>query len=158
MIADRTNSTHFMNEPEPQLSSPLFDETATANAQPVQPIRWARVDAWSEYPRSLWRAIAKRSRAFAVVVIAGLATGTLGGMAWVQHSQVTSESPAMGESVSELPGVASQNEQPAAPVIGGSYLQSNGSLITGPTPAIRKSRKPVRLSRAPRAYRVAVIR
>jgi hypothetical protein len=158
MIADRTNSTHFMNEPEPQLSPPRFDETAAANAQPVQRIRSARVDSWREYPSSLWRAVAKRSRTFTLVVIAGLATGTLGGMAWVRHNQVTTELPAMNESVSELPGVASQNEQPAAPVIGGSDFQGTGSVITGPTTTIRKSRKRVRFSRTPRAYRVAVIR
>jgi hypothetical protein len=158
MIADRTNSTHFINEPEPQLPPPQFDANASANAQPVQPIRWARVAAWSEYARSLGRAIAKRSRTLAVVVIAGLATGTLGGMAWVQHSQVANESPAMNESVSELPGAASQDEQPGAAVIGGSDLQRTGSMIAGPTTRIRRSRTRGRSSRAPRAYRVAVIR
>jgi hypothetical protein len=158
MIADRTDSAHFINEPEPQLSPPQFDEIASANAQPVQPIRWARVSAWSNYACSLWRASAKRSRTLAAVVILGLATGTLGGMAWVRHSQATTESPAMNESVSELPGAASQEEQPAAAVIGGSDLQSTGSMTAGPTTQIHRSRTRGRSSRVPRAYRVAVIR
>jgi hypothetical protein len=160
MIDERTDSTHFLNEPEPQLSSPQFDENASANAQPVQPIPASRVAAWRQHASSVWQAIAKRSRAFALVVIAGLATGTLGGMAWVQHSQ-TSESPAVNQSVSELPGAASKEEQPGAPVIGGSDLQSTGSMITGPTTGGRKSRMRGRSGRgtqATRAYRVAVIR
>ncbi|MDQ2977499.1 MAG: hypothetical protein M3R69_19065 [Acidobacteriota bacterium] len=157
MIADRTDSTHFVNQPEPQLSPPHFDETASANAQPVQPIRRARVAAWSQYASSLYGAAAKRSRTLALVVIAGLATGTLSGMAW-HHSQVTSESSALNESVSESPGAASQDEQPAAAVIGGSDLQSTGSMIAGPTTRIHRSRTRGRSSQAPRAYRVAVIR
>jgi hypothetical protein len=157
MVADRTDSTHFMNRPDQQLSPPQFDEIASANAQPVQPIRPARVAAWSEYASSLYRAIAKRSRTLAVVVIAGLATGTLSGMAW-HHSQVTSESPAMNESVSELPGSASQDEQTATAAIGGSDLHSTGSMINGPTTRIHRSRTRGRLNPAPRAYRVAVIR
>jgi hypothetical protein len=171
MIADRTNSTQFMDEPEAQLSPPRFDENASANAQPVQPIPASRVAAWRQHAGSVWRAIGKRSRTLAVVVIAGLATGTLGGMAWVQHRQATSGSPAMNESVSELPGAASQDEQPGAPVIGGPDVQSTGSMITGPTTRIRKSRTRARSGRSPqpsisagvrdrasRAYRVAVIR
>ena len=157
MIDDRNDSTHLIAEPEGNLPPPHFDERATANAQPVQPIRTGQVSGFHNRAASLRRAVTSRSRALALVVIAGLATGTLVGMALVKEPQVTAESPSANHSVSELtpadPPNDSQNQEPRAEELGVTGLQS-ASAGTG----IRRVRSRARSSRGARAYRVAIIR
>src|SRR6266851_10506176 len=102
MIHDRNDSTHVVDEPKLDLPPPRFDEMAVANAQPVQPIRTSRVSAFHDRVAYLRRAVTSRSRALALVVIAGLATGTLVGMAWVKEPQAAAVSPSATHSVSEL--------------------------------------------------------
>jgi hypothetical protein len=153
MVGDRNDSTHVIDEPGLNLPPPRFDEKATANAQPVQPIPAGRVSTWLENVSSLRRGIIGRGKALVLVVIAGLVTGTLGGMTLVKE-QVTDVSPAASESVSGLAPVDSQNEEPRAEVFGVTDLQSLGPTGT----RIRKSHSRARSSRAPRAYRVAVLR
>ena len=157
MIDDRNDSTHLVDEPKLNLPPPRFDERTAANAQPVQPIRTSRVSAFYNRAASLRRAVTSRSRALALVVIAGLATGTLVGMAWVKEPEATAVSPAATHSVSELapadPLNDSQNQEPRAEGFGVTDWQS-ASSATG----IRKGRSRARSSRAVRAYRVAVLR
>jgi hypothetical protein len=157
MIDDRNDSTHLVDEPKLNLPPPHFDERATANAQPVEPIRASRVSALYNRADSLRRAVTSRSRALALVVIAGLATGTLVGMALVKEPQVTAESPSANHSVSELapadPLNDSQNQQPGAEAIGVTGLE-RASAGTG----IRRNRSKARSSRGARAYRVAILR
>lgn len=157
MIDDRNDSTHSIDEPEGNLPPPHFDESATANAQPVQPIRTSRVSGFHNLAASLRRAATSRSRALALVVIAGLATGTLVGMALVKEPQVTAESPSVNHSVSELapadPPNDSQNQEPGAEAFGVTGLQS-ATAGTG----IRRGRSRARSSRGARAYRVTILR
>ena len=157
MIDDRNDSTYLIAEPEGNLPPPHFDERATANAQPVQPIRTSRVSAFHNGAASLRRAVTSRSRALALVVIAGLATGTLVGMALVKGPQAPAESPSSNHSVSELvpadPMNDSQNQEPRAEGLGVIDLQS-ASAGTG----VRRGRSRARSSRGARAYRVAIIR
>jgi hypothetical protein len=157
MIDERDDSTHDIDEPESNLPPPRFDETATAKARPVQPIPADRVSAWHKGVVSLRRKVTSSSRALVLVVIAGLVTGTLGGMAWVKERQVTDASSTANQSVSEL-GPAdshsdSPNDEPRAEVSGVTDLQG-----APPARQIRKGRSRTRSSRPPRAYRVAVIR
>jgi len=157
MIDDRNDSAHLIDEPEDNLPAPHFDESATANAQPVQPIRTSRVSGFHNLAASLRRAATSRSRALALVVIAGLATGTLVGMALVKEPQVTAESPSVNHSVSELapadPPNDSQNQEPGAEAFGVTGLQS-ATAGTG----IRRGRSRARSSRGARAYRVTILR
>lgn len=157
MNNDSNGSTQAVDEPEFNLPPPRFDERATAKAQPVQPISPSRVSAWRNTVDSMRRAISDSSRALALVVFAGLVTGTLGGMAWVKQQQTTDIVPSVNESVSELAPPESQkdsqNEEPRAAVFGVTDLRSP-KLAT----RIRKGRSRVRSSRVPRAYRVAVLR
>jgi hypothetical protein len=156
MNNDSNGSTQAVDEPEFNLPAPRFDERATAKAQPVQPISPSRVSSWRNTIGSMRRAISDSSKALALVVVAGLVTGTLGGMAWVKERQVT-DPPSVNESVSELAAsdsqIDSRNEEPRAAVFGVTNLQSP-KLTT----RIRKSRLRVRSSRVPHAYRVAVLR
>jgi len=157
MIDDRNDSTHLIDEPEGSLPPPHFDERATANAQPVQPIRTSRVSGFPNLAASLRRAVTSSSRALVLVVIAGLATGTLVGMAWVKEPQATAESHSANHSVSELapadPLSDSQNQQPGAEAIGVAGLE-RASAGTG----IRRSRSRAKPNRGGRAYRVAILR
>jgi len=154
MTNDRNDSTHVIDEPEFNLPPPRFDDRATANAQLVQPIPTSRVSALIQAVSSVRRAITGSSKALALVVIAGLVTGTLGGMAWVKHRQVTDVSLPVNESLFDVTPADSQNEEPRAEVFGVRDLQSASPTAT----RIRKGRSRVRSSRAPRAYRVAVLR
>lgn len=157
MVDDQNDSTHVIDEPEENLPPPRFDERATANAQPVQPIRTDRVSAFYNGAASLRRAVTSRSRALALVVIAGLATGTLVGMALVKDHQVTAESPSANPPVSELAPADqpndSQNQEPRAEGLGVNGLQSASAAI-----GIHRVRSRARSSRGARAFRVAIIR
>ena len=157
MIDDRNDSAHLIDEPEDNLPPPHFDERAAANAQPVQPIQTGRVSAFHNLAASLRRAVTSRSRALALVVIAGLATGTLVGMALVKEPQVTAEFPSANHSVPELapadPPNDSQNQEPRAEGLAVTGLQ-NASAGTG----IPRVRSRARSSRGARAYRVAILR
>ncbi|MEP6912008.1 MAG: hypothetical protein ABI923_04595 [bacterium] len=145
MIDDRNGSTQIIDKPYANLPAPRFDERAAANAQPVEPVRTRRISALAG---SFRQAVTSGSRALALVVVAGLATGTLVGMAWVKVPRATAESPSANHSVSELapadPLSDSQNQQPGAEAFAG----------TG----IRRSGLRSRSSRGARAYRVAILR
>lgn len=157
MSDDRNDSAHLIGEPELNLTAPLFDERATANAQPVQPIPTSRGSGFNNRAAALRRALTSSSRALALVVIAGLATGTLVGMAWVKEPQVTAVSPSASESASESAPTdllnGSPNSEPRAETVGGTGLQS-----ASPATGIRGGRSRLRSTRATRAYRVAVLR
>lgn len=157
MIDEQDNSTHGIDEPELSLPPPRFDERATAKARPVQPIPADRVSPWHKGVVYFQRAFTSSSRALVLVVIAGLVTGTLGGMAWIKEHPVTNMSLPANESVSELAPADSpndsQNEEPRAEVFGVTDLQD-----ASPARQIRKGRSRTKTSRAPHAYRVAVIR
>ena len=150
MIDDRNVSKHPTEALEFNLSMPRFDEKAAANAQPVQPLPVSRVSALAA---SVRHGVTSGSRALVLVVIAGLATGTLAGMAWVKGPQVIDASTTASQPVSELAPNNSLNEEPRAEVFGVADLQSTMPM----TARIRRSRPRIRPNRGTRAYRVAVL-
>lgn len=153
MIDARNDSTHIVDKPESNLPPPRFDERTAANAQPVEPIRTSRISALVAAFR---QAVASRSRALVLVVIVGLATGTLLGMAWVKAPKATAESPSINHSVSELTPadqLSDSQNQPVADAFGVTGLP-RASAGTG----IRKSRSRAIPNRGGRAYRVAILR
>ena len=153
MVDGRNESTHIVDKPESNLPPPRFDERAAANAQPVEPIRTNRISALAA---AFGQAVGSGSRALVLVVIVGLATGTLLGMAWVKAPQATAESPSMNHSASELTPadqLSDSQNQPVADAFAVTGLQ-RASAGT----AIRKSRSSARPNRGGRAYRVAILR
>ena len=136
-----------VTENESILSSPRFDETTAASAQPVERLPKRGDGAWAAWIENI------RSRALVLVIIAGLATGALGGMWWARESSSTELRPA-NESVSGLPEAARENEELTLPISGAAAWQSSVSNTT----RFRRNRSRARSSGAPRAYRVAVIR
>jgi len=154
MINDRDHATNLIDEPEFNLSTPRFDERATANAQPVQPIPRDRVSAFHPFVTSIRLGITRRSRALVLVVMAGLVTGALLGMAWVNEPSLTVSSPPSQQAVSEVAPINSPNEEPRADVLGVTNFQNANPA----TVAIPRARLRVRSNRGNRAYRVAVLR
>ncbi len=140
MIDDRAAETVS----DPSLSPPLFDDRASAQAQPVTPIPRSRFAIAGEYIRKIFMT---GSRSLAFIVVLGLATGTLAGMALVQTQK---DSVPANEEVSLF---ATEDEQWM-----GANVAAQG--LTTMTPTIRRPvRSRIRPSnRRPRAYRVAVIR
>lgn len=97
--------------------------------------------------------ITTKSSALALVVIAGLATGTLGGMALVSHSQQSMQT-----------DQATANQPAPARTIANGQLDfetaeigASGLLVTGAAVSRRKIPDRERRGGAQRAYRVAVI-
>ena len=154
MIDDGSDCGDLIDEPEFNLPPPLFDQRAAANAQPVQPIPDGSLSAFRNHISCFVRALTRGSRALVLVVIAELGTGMLVGMSWVRERPATAVWSAANEPGSEVSSPDSQNEEPLASVDG--IIDSSG---TSPRSSqIRKARLQARSIRAPRAYRVAVLR
>lgn len=130
------------------LEPPRFDDSATAKAQPVEPISRSRFSNWFGKGGAVRGMITTKSRALALVVIAGLATGTLGGIALVNQSESSNQinQTTANESVSVLPNPNFETAETGA----------RGLLLTGAVGNRRKIRVRPRVG-GQRAYRVAVI-
>lgn len=138
---------------EPELATPQFDETARARARPVQPLVTTQTSSWVQRARSLTQAINARTRALALVVIAGLSVGALGGTLLVKQRPISNEfsvaDPSDGASAAEARNVSDETHLifAEAGVSGSDQTQKRGS---------RRHYRPARQPR--RAYRVAVIK
>lgn len=152
MINDSDGYTYDINGPDLKLSPPRFDDEASANAQPVRPIPVSRVSAFRNRVASFRQAVVAKFGAFTLVVMGGLLTGTVGGMAWVKVAQVTNKPPFTSESISEVAPSSNLFTEPVAEVAG---VQEMPKL---PENRIRKEASRFRSSRAPRAYLVDVLR
>lgn len=154
MIDNRNNTVHLQKHEEYQLAAPRFDERACANAQPVLPIPSGRISALVQRLRRVRPVINAKTRAFAIVVIAGLAVGALGGTIFV-NQQATSLDEA---SVFDQPATqAPTSEDPQA------VIESNitpAGALSGTENKVRPQRRyrRMRMPSPRRAYQVDVIR
>ena len=127
------------------LEAPRFDSMAAANAQPVEPIPRG-FSSWIEKSKSVRELITTRARALSLIIIAGLATGTLGGILMVNDPP------------SSIAPVTSLADSERTKNLIGADSGAYGFLINRNTGRNRKARHQARSAGAPRAYRVAVIR
>lgn len=150
------NSTDSIPAPlsEPELATPQFDETARARARPVQPLVNSQTSTWIQRARSLTQALNARTRALALVVIAGLSVGALGGTLLVKQSapignEFSVADPSDGATAGEAPDVSDETHliSAEAGVSGSDQTRRRGS---------RRQHRPAQQPR--RAYRVAVIK
>ena len=133
-----------------ELSTPKFDEHASAKAQPVTPIPKSRVTIFFEKAGQLFT---DSSRSVGLIVALGVATGALVGVALVKEPQ--SSMPGVAEQASVLSDVESpQTLELQDAEIGVYGIQNSAGRIR--RPGIRRSR--VQNDGQPRAYRFAVIR
>jgi hypothetical protein len=129
-----------------------FDENASANARPVEPIPTNQPGAW--FGHSAWLAFRSKANALALGLVGALAIGTAGGAFLVKHhpasnanSPVMSE-PAGGVSATQVPDFTITS--PAGTAVSS---QSAGQI----KPGTRQSRRRL-AARRPRARLVAVIK
>lgn len=153
MIDAQDSSIPHNDETEPDLSLPRFDGEANAHAQPVQPIPLSRASVLRNCVGTIGCGIQTKFGALAIVVIAGLMTGTLSGMALVKMGQKT-DMPATSESVSEVvPSSTFSAGELRGEVLGFRELPSAHAETR-----ISKIRTRPQSRREPRAYLVDVLR
>jgi hypothetical protein len=133
-----------------ELSTPRFDEHASAKAQPVTPIPKSRITILFERAEQLFT---HSSRSVAMIVALGVATGALVGMALVKEPQ--SSVPGESQQASVLSDVESSQILEWRDAEVGVYGIQN-SVSRHRRPMVRRSR--VQNDGQPRAYRFAVIR
>jgi hypothetical protein len=158
MIDETDNLLPVSEEAEIEYPPPAhFDESAAANAQPVQPIPTG-IALWVERARSLQHAVSHKTKIVVSAVIGGLAIGALGGAMLVRPNASRADSgPATNAERSEVRGATATQtptvETPAANVAA-TELPKNTRRIS------RLRNRPARptTGHPQRAYRVAVIR
>lgn len=141
-MIDRQTPTDVVEETSP----PLFDDRASAEAQPVMPIPKSRLTLLKERVADN---LNNGWRSFALVVILGLAIGTLAGIALVRATTTETQPAATGARSGSSDDMAQlQNADVGAQ-----------GVATEASPIVREPRVRARASSArPRAYRVAVLR
>lgn len=151
-----------VNSTEVGFESPpgLFDEIASANAQPVRPIPISRVSVWiqraHDTAHDTRQMLTTRTKALALVLVGGLAIGTLGGTMLVKQRFSPDAAPVLHEPAAETttaqaaPGDPSPNVEPSAEEASAMALQSAAR--------IRRHRHRLPVQRSQEAYRVDVIR
>ena len=113
MIDDTNNAMQFSEEAEIEYPPPAhFDESATANAQPVQPIPAAGIALWLERARHVRRAISGRTRIVVLAIIAGLAIGALGGAMLLRPSASRADSEPVVDGAPIVLGGATASPKP----------------------------------------------
>jgi hypothetical protein len=137
------------------LPPPLFDDTAAAKAQPVQPLSPNRVGGWLQRMQ-VNKFLTRRVLAFAIVIASGVVAGAAGGAMLVKQRDADNSA------------VERQTAQPNAAVSPGeaafeATTIASESVLTQPRRKLGRLHKRGRvwISSAPsaqRAYKVATIR
>src|SRR6266850_1198389 len=97
MIDDTKKSSDF-NEAEFDSPPPaFFDEAATAGAQPVEPIPTGGIGAWVRGALNARHLLNVKTKALALVLVGGLALGTLGGTLLVNDASSSSAAPSVDQ-------------------------------------------------------------
>ena len=165
MMDDRMNT---LDSTEAEIESPpavRFDEVASANAKPVQPIPIGGVAVWiqraherAHYARQMFTG---RTKALALVLVGGLAIGTLGGTILVKQQASSTDAPATVEqSVPETTATQDAIEVPLSSeetvALDAAAIALQRASQTSSRSRRRRALPPVQ--RAPKAYRVGVIK
>jgi hypothetical protein len=150
-----TNRNTTVSDSNSELSSPRFDEQASALAQPVRPIPKSRVLTFlrTALLGRVGQLFTHSSSSLALIVALGVATGALVGMALVKEP--TSFVPGDSEQASVLSDVESPQILEWQDAEVGVYGIQN-SAVRIRRSGIRRSR--VQNDGQPRAYRFGVIR
>ena len=160
-MIDDTQGFVGLNEGGLDLPPALFDEAASANAQPVQPIPAGGPAASVQRTSRVRALLGAKTKAFVLVVVGGLAFGTLGGTMLVREGHSTPDG-AQGNQA-ELAETSAVPD--ATPEIDSSDATMGLGAFAGALPRAdqassgkRRHRLRPRVQGAPRAYRVTVIR
>lgn len=143
------------------LATPLFDDSASARARPVEPIQLGAepvhrnpFKGWRGRISSIPKALGNQTRALVVVVLIGLITGAVGGFLLVKaargDSQAVVAETLSNEPNAELTANETQNLDAFASELS-TAAQTQRTTLKRNTRVRPRSNKP-------RAYRVAIIR
>jgi hypothetical protein len=138
-----------------------FDEIASENAKPVQPIPTSGVAVWIQGAHYARQMLTRRTKALALVLSGGLAIGTLGGTMLVkERSSSPDAAPTVEESIAETTaaqeGTKNSGLNEGTPAAEAGAMPLQGARQT--SSRIRHRRIDAPVQRAQRAYRVGVIR
>jgi hypothetical protein len=158
MIDDSNNFVHHPVAKQSEYPPPArFDESATANAQPVEPLLTGRIAVWKQRARTVGQVISSKTRVLALVIIGALAAGALGGTMFVrQHAWSTDSASVVDQAATELPTSTDLQKAPGGTraVVSATVLPNTGRTIS----RSRNRHARHNRQRALRAYRVAVIK
>lgn len=140
--------------------TPLFDESASARARPVEPIHLDAepihqnlFNAWRGRMSSLATLLGNQTRALAIVVVIGLITGAVGGLLLVNAAKANREA----QLVDTLPNDPAANVSTNETQNLDAFASQLSTAAQSPRPVRRKAKGRFH-SNKPRAYRVAIIR
>ena len=148
---------------EAGLESPppgLFDEIASANAQPVRPIPATRGSVWIQRAHEARQMLTTRTKAVALVLVGGFAIGTLGGTMLVKDRRSSAAAVPAGQESTAEPTAAQDatnsgaNDETGAVQASAMAVQSVGQTSS----RTRRHRHRPPVQRSQEAYRVDVIR
>jgi hypothetical protein len=159
------DSKNLVDSTEEGFESPpparFFDEIASANAKPVQPIPTNRFAGWIQRAHDARQMLTARTKALALVLVGGLAIGTLGGTLLVKNGSSSPDpAPAVQESSAEttaLPNATNEADQNGE-THAAAQVSVMASESAGRSSKMRHRRIRVPVQRSQQAYRVGVIR
>jgi hypothetical protein len=132
-----------------------FDDSASANAQPVEPLPTSRIVVWKQRVSSARRMISGKTIVLTLVIIGGLAIGAVGGTMLVrQRASLTDSAPVIDAPTTET---TTDSQRPAhEPRAEVSTAELPNALQTNSRFRNRRTPRTTRRTQQ-RAYRVAVI-
>jgi hypothetical protein len=157
MMNDSSNTIQVTEASELEYPPPArFDENASANAQPVEPIPTNRAARWMGRARAAGLALGTKTKVLGLVLVGALAIGAAGGAFLVRD---TASSSAKSRVVAEPAGDVSAIEVPQST---DESRTASATRLNSPSadqikPRTRESRKRVPRQR-PRARLVGVIK
>lgn len=156
-----TNKAVDSTETEPDFPPPAhFDDVASAEAQPVRPIPRKGFSVWLDRANHARMKLNVRPKALALVLVGGLAIGTLGGTMLVKEDSSSHEVAPAEQPV----GVADPSQDPLEDTVSSDATVALDATANALQRAdqtssrIRHRRSRSSGQRSTRAYRVAVIR
>ena len=158
-MMDDTKKSVELNQGEGESLPPAyFDEAATANAQPVQPIPTGIHD-WVQRAGKAAQSLNVRTKALALVLVGGLALGTLGGTLLINHAPSSSLAPPSEPApIAETTEASVADPQPGTDTATLDAVASAVRRADRAASGNRRGRTRAQVPTPHRAYRVGVIR
>jgi hypothetical protein len=139
-----------------------FDDDASANARPVQPLPASGIGLWTQRLRDARQKFSGRTRGLALVMISGLTIGAASGAMLASRHQALVSTSVVQQSTDEAaaPEASSQETQATLPT--SDMIGAEGSAMAmqsaGKARRIRRQRFSLRAPVQPRAYRVGILK
>ena len=135
-----------------------FDDNASANARPVQPLRSKGPVVLTQRLRDLGHTLSARTNALAVVVILGLTIGAASGAMLASRRTSLESTPQAQPSLVETSGMGAITQE-ALPTGGAFGAEAAATAMQSAVKPVRfrRQRTAPRANERPQAYRIAVL-